>query len=189
MVPLYHLSLACRSIPHCRAHKEGRNSLDKLSTWEMELFRRKPARIFTSIKNPRWNENIWSEGEKEICHVLWAREAHARAKIIQGQKKDRLFYGLGTSCKRSSHIPASERVNLKTWGLRFNLRENIWKIIYALCLFIHFWPNKCCVFQNTGPARHVQTSTFLMWTGLKMNAHARGRRELCDSSPSGCEGD
>ena len=37
--------------------------------------------------------------------------------------------------------------------------------------------------------QHVQNSTFLMWTGLKINVHAWGRRALRDSSPNGCEGD
>ena len=46
-------------------------------------------------------------------------------KSYRGIKKDRLFYSLGTSGKRSSHIPASKRVNLKTSGLHFNLRDNI----------------------------------------------------------------
>ena len=45
-------------------------------------------------------------------------------KSYKGIKKDRLFHSLGTSGKRSSHIPASKRVNLKTAGLRFNLRED-----------------------------------------------------------------
>ena len=76
------------------------------------------------MQEPTLKRNIWSEGEKEICHALWACEAHAR-KSYMGMKKDGLFYSLGTSGKRSSHIPASKRVNLKTSGLRFNLRENI----------------------------------------------------------------
>ena len=68
------------------------------------------------------------------------RPTRAR-KSCEGIRKDRLFYSLGTSGKRSSHIPASKRVNLKTSGLRklrFNLRENILRIIYALCTFISF---------------------------------------------------
>ena len=60
-------------------------------------------------------------------------------KSYKGIKKDRLFCSLGTSGKRSSHIPASKRVNLKTLDLRFNLRENTLKIIYALCIFIRFY--------------------------------------------------
>ena len=41
MVPLYYLSLTCRSIPHRRAHKKGRNShpRDFSSSPTMRLFR------------------------------------------------------------------------------------------------------------------------------------------------------
>ena len=65
-------------------------------------------------------------------------------KSCEGIRKDRLFYSLETSGKRSSHIPASKRVNLKTSGLRklrFNLRENILQIIYPLCMFSKVFPN------------------------------------------------
>ena len=68
------------------------------------------------------------------------RPTRAR-KSYEGIKKDRLFYSHGTSGKRSLHIPVSKRVNLKTSGLRklrFNLRENILKIIYVLGEFILF---------------------------------------------------
>ena len=58
-------------------------------------------------------------------------------KSYKGIKKDRLFYSLGTSGKRSSHIPASKRVNLKTSDLRFNLRENI--LENNLCT-LHVYP-------------------------------------------------
>ena len=64
------------------------------------------------------------------------RRTRAR-KSYEGITKDRLFYSLGVSGKRSSHISASKRVNFKASGLRklrFNLKENILKIIYALPL-------------------------------------------------------
>ena len=64
------------------------------------------------------------------------RRTRAR-KSYESITKDRLFYSLGASGKRSSHISASKRVNCKTSGLRklgFNLKENILKIIYALPL-------------------------------------------------------
>ena len=48
-------------------------------------------------------------------------------KSYKGIKKDRLFNSLGTSGRRSSHILALKRVNLKTSGLRFNLREKTFR--------------------------------------------------------------
>ena len=48
-------------------------------------------------------------------------------KSYKGIKKDRLFNSLGTSGRRSSHIPALKRANLKTSGLRFNLREKTFR--------------------------------------------------------------
>ena len=53
-------------------------------------------------------------------------------KSYKGIKKDRLFYSLETSDKRSSHITASKRVNLKTPGLRFNLKENIYTFSFKV---------------------------------------------------------
>ena len=71
--------------------------------------------------NPQSSANLANFAE-EYCGRLSEITRPTRVrKSYKAIKK----YRLGTSGKRSSHIPASKRVNLRKSGLRFNLRENI----------------------------------------------------------------
>ena len=148
--------------------------------------------------------------KKEICHALWACEAHVLCvNILRGHKKDGLFCSFGTSGKRSLHfsLEASKFENIR-FAFQSD-RKHVENGTFEKNVYYGYALRSLSVFDQKNwygfqyilssvdqkyLTQHVQNSTYfslcgLMSTGLEINVHAWGLRALHNSRQSGCEGD